>query len=61
MSYDEAMASADSPTNLAWQINQSNPDARVDAMESQADVHKPRGRPTADFASLAIDTELLDR
>jgi twitching motility protein PilU len=61
MSYDEAMIASDSPTNLAWQINQSNPNSRVDAMESQGDPQKPRGRPTADFGSLAIDTELLER
>ena len=61
MTYDEAMIASDSPTNLAWQINQSGSNSRVDAMESQGDVNKPRGRPQADFASLAIDTELLDR
>ena len=61
MSYDEAMIASDSPTNLAWQINQSNPNSRVDALESQGGEHKPRGRPQADFASLAIDKELLER
>ena len=28
------MAGSDSPTNLAWQINQSSPTSRVDNMES---------------------------
>ena len=37
ISYDEAMIGSDSPTNLAWQINQSSPTSRVAAMESEAD------------------------
>ena len=31
VSYDEAMTASDSPTNLAWQINQNSPSSRVDA------------------------------
>jgi twitching motility protein PilU len=61
LTYDEAMIASDSPTNLAWQINQSSPNSRVDAMESQADGDKPRRSPAADFASLSIDAELLER
>src|SRR3954466_6298647 len=30
MSYDEAMTASDSPTNLAWLVNQNAPTARVD-------------------------------
>jgi twitching motility protein PilU len=60
ITYDEAMVASDSPTNLAWLINQSNPDSRVDAMESTAKGDKPR-RPAADFASLSIDAGMLER
>ena len=60
ITYDEAMVASDSPTNLAWLINQSNPDSRVDAMESSAKGEKAR-RPQADFASLAIDAGMLER
>jgi len=60
ITYDEAMVSSDSPTNLAWLINQSNPDSRIDAMESTAKGERPR-RPAADFASLSIDAGMLER
>ena len=60
ITYDEAMIASDSPTNLAWLINQSNPDSRVDAMESSAKGEKAR-RPQADFASLSIDAGMLER
>ncbi|HVF64323.1 MAG TPA: PilT/PilU family type 4a pilus ATPase [Casimicrobiaceae bacterium] len=61
MTYDEAMAASDSPTNLAWLINQSHPNARVETMESQGGDKKPRGRASADFTAVAIDAELLER
>ena len=60
ITYDEAMVSSDSPTNLAWLINQNSPDSRVDAMESSAKGEKAR-RPQADFASLSIDAGMLER
>jgi twitching motility protein PilU len=60
ITYDEAMIASDSPTNLAWLINQSNPDSRIDAMESSAKGEKAR-RPQADFASLSIDAGMLER
>ncbi|MGI8894296.1 MAG: PilT/PilU family type 4a pilus ATPase [Casimicrobiaceae bacterium] len=56
LSYDEAMLASDSPTNLAWQINQSNPTSRVDAMGKEGSER----RPAADFASMTITSELLD-
>ena len=56
--YEEAMAGSDSPTNLAWLINQSNPGSRIDAMESQT---RENAAPGADFAAMTINTELLDR
>jgi len=59
ISYDEAMSASDSPTNLAWQINQNSPSSRVDAMES--DPTTEQRRVGADFASMTINTELLDQ
>jgi len=56
--YDAAMSASDSPTNLAWQINQNNPSSRVDAME--ADPKTEQRRIGADFATMTINTELLD-
>ena len=59
ISYDEAMSGSDSPTNLAWQINQNSPSSRVDSME--ADPKTEQRRMGADFATMTINTELLDR
>jgi twitching motility protein PilU len=59
ISYDEAMVGSDSPTNLAWQINQNSPSSRVDAME--ADPKTEQRRVGADFATMTINTELLDQ
>ncbi|MFO1302788.1 MAG: PilT/PilU family type 4a pilus ATPase [Burkholderiales bacterium] len=58
LGYEEAMVASDSPTNLAWLINQSNPGSRIDAMESQT---REATSPGADFAAMTINTELLDR
>ena len=58
IAYDEAMIASDSPTNLAWQINQNSPSSRVDAME--ADPKTEQRRIGADFATMTISTELLD-
>ena len=58
ITYDEAMIASDSPTNLAWLINQSNPTSRIDAMASQRRDDRP---PSADFSSMTINTDLLDR
>ncbi|HEX4882722.1 MAG TPA: ATPase, T2SS/T4P/T4SS family, partial [Casimicrobiaceae bacterium] len=60
LTYDEAMVASDSPTNLAWLINQNSPNSRVDAMESTAGGKRPR-RPEADFTSLSIDAGMLER
>jgi twitching motility protein PilU len=59
VSYDEAMSASDSPTNLAWQINQNSPSSRVDAMEQ--DPKTEQRRVGADFATMTINTELLDQ
>jgi twitching motility protein PilU len=60
LSYEEAMIASDSPTNLAWLINQNNTSSRVDSMESTADGKRAK-RPEADFATLAIDAGMLER
>jgi twitching motility protein PilU len=59
ISYEEAMSASDSPTNLAWQINQNTPTSRVDAMEHSKPDAK-RTSPT-DFDSLTINPEMLHR
>src|SRR6478672_5981932 len=54
ITYDEAMTGCDSPTNLAWLINQNSPTARVDAL--QEDEHGNRRRTmAADFESMTIE------
>jgi twitching motility protein PilU len=59
ISYDEAMTASDSPTNLAWLINQNAPSARVDAMDRPADTAKKH--PGSDFTSMHIEPDMLDR
>jgi twitching motility protein PilU len=60
ITYDEAMTGSDSPTNLAWLINQNSPSARIDAME--ADEHgNTRRAMAADFESMEINPEMLER
>ncbi len=60
MSYDEAMTASDSPTNLAWLINQNSPTARVEALAHESEDGKAK-RPQSDFTALRIDAEMLDR
>ena len=60
ITYDEAMTASDSPTNLAWQINQSSPTARVENMETSMADREAR-RPAADFATMTIDPNMLER
>jgi twitching motility protein PilU len=60
ISYDEAMVASDSPTNLAWLINQSSPTARVDALPQNDPKGAPR-RPASDFTALHIEPGMLDR
>jgi len=57
--YDEAMTASDSPTNLAWLINQSSPSARVESMP-QTEI-KPARRQSNDYAGMHIEPDLLDR
>jgi twitching motility protein PilU len=58
ISYEEAMTGSDSPTNLAWLINQNSPTSRIENMESTV---RETATPGADFAAMTINTELLDR
>jgi len=60
ISYDEAMVASDSPTNLAWQINQNTPTAKVSGME-QKEKGESQRLPAADFAGMIINPELLER
>ena len=60
ISYDEAMSASDSPTNLAWLINQNSPTARVENLETSV-ADRDAHRTTADFATLTIDPAMLDR
>ena len=60
ISYEDAMTASDSPTNLAWQINQNTPTARVASME-QPDQADSQRVPAADFAGMTINPELLER
>ena len=60
ISYEEAMSASDSPTNLAWLINQNAPTARVDGM-SRAGGEKTTQGTRSDFTALQIEPEMLDR
>ena len=60
VSYDEAMTAADSPTNLAWQINQNTPSARVDALQQRTQGDQ-QSATAADFGGMTINPELLNR
>ena len=54
------MTASDSPTNLAWLINQSSPSARVEAMPT-ADAKAASRRSDSDFGGMQIEPEMLDR
>jgi twitching motility protein PilU len=58
ITYEEAMTGSDSPTNLAWLINQNSPTSRIENMESSV---RETVKPGADFTAMTINTELLDR
>jgi len=60
--YDDAMTASDSPTNLAWLINQSSPTARVENLEQSDTRGTPRRNPgPSDFTSMQIEPDMLDR
>src|SRR6516164_6333991 len=58
ISYEEALSGSDSPTNLAWLVNQNSPSARIERAETgdEATQHASAG-----FANLEIDPEFLNR
>jgi twitching motility protein PilU len=58
--YDEAMTASDSPTNLAWQINQNSPSSRVESMQERA-KGETASATAADFTGMTINPELLNR
>jgi twitching motility protein PilU len=59
ITYDEAMIASDSATNLAWLINQNSPSSRIDMGGGERKT--PNVRPSADFASMTINPEMLER
>ena len=61
ISYDEAMTASDSPTNLAWLINQNSPTARVDAMAAERRQDDAAARRAAISRRCTIEPEMLDR
>ena len=60
ISYDEAMTGSDSPTNLAWLINQNAPTARVGAMATSKQDQPPKPM-SSDFTAMQIEPDMLDR
>jgi twitching motility protein PilU len=60
IAYEEAMQASDSPTNLAWLINQNSPTARVENMPHGESPPASR-RPEFDFNAPQIDAGMLDR
>ena len=58
IAYDEALTASDSPTNLAWLVNQNSPSARVEGADAGNEVTR---RAPAGFAKLEISPEFLNR
>jgi twitching motility protein PilU len=58
IAYDEALAASDSPTNLAWLVNQNTPTARMESPEAGDDSAHLTSQ---SFAKLEIDPEFLNR
>ena len=58
IAYEEALIASDSPTNLAWLVNQNTPTARPDTGERREDTAQTK---SPSFATLEIDPELLNR
>jgi hypothetical protein len=58
IAYEEALIASDSPTNLAWLVNQNTPTARTDQTQGGEDTAHVL---SANFAKLEIDPEFLNR
>ena len=58
IAYEEALIASDSPTNLAWLVNQNTPTARTDEPQAGEDTAHVL---SANFAKLEIDPEFLNR
>ena len=61
ISYDEAMAASDSPTNLAWLINQNTPSERLAQIDTPDAHGESRRTAAADFTTMTINPELLEK
>ena len=59
VSYDEALSAADSPTNLAWLVNQNSPTTQE--VSPEVEHAESERRITGDFVKLEIDPEFLNR
>jgi len=59
VSYDEALIASDSPTNLAWLVNQNTPSARTGAASENSE--EAAHRLSGDFVKLEIDPDFLNR
>src|SRR6266511_888938 len=58
IAYDEALTGSDSPTNLAWLVNQNSPSARVEGADAGDETTR---RAPVGFAKLEIDPAFLNR
>jgi len=59
IAYEEALSASDSPTNLAWLVNQNAPSARNEAATEPGD--DAAGVTSPSFAKFEIDPEFLNR
>jgi twitching motility protein PilU len=58
IAYDEALTGSDSPTNLAWLVNQNSPSARVEGADAGDETTR---RAPAGLTKLEIDPAFLNR
>jgi twitching motility protein PilU len=58
IAYEEALSGSDSPTNLAWLVNQNTPSARVEGADAGDETTR---RAPVGFTKLEISPEFLNR
>jgi len=58
IAYEEALTGSDSPTNLAWLVNQNTPSARVEGADAGGETTR---RAPVGFGKLEIDPAFLNR